>query len=125
MSRVSMVLYSLLTSLFALFVLLQVFIAGLSVFYNPVYWTWHATLVHVFEWVPLLMLIISIIGRMPMWSRVSSIGLLLLLIGQYITANMNALPLISALHSVNALLIFLITALTTYSSWREILGRAR
>jgi len=122
MSRVSAVLYSILISLFTLFVLLQVFFAGLAVFYTPVYWTWHITLVHVFEWIPLFLIVFSLLGRMSAWARLSSIGLFLLLIGQYVTANTREVPFISALHPVNALMIFLIAILATYSSWREVLG---
>lgn len=93
--------------LFALCVATQVFLAGLAVFVTPVHWAQHTSFVHIFEFVPLIMLILSVVGRLPARLRWMSGGLFLLTYAQYFTANIRGqLPYVSALHPVVALLIF-------------------
>ncbi|NTU78783.1 MAG: hypothetical protein HGA45_05170 [Chloroflexales bacterium] len=92
---------------FALCVVAQVFIAGLAVFITPLHWAQHTTFVHIFEFVPLLMLVVSAVGRLPARLRWRSAALFALVYAQYFTANIGGLaPLVAALHPVVALVIF-------------------
>jgi hypothetical protein len=92
---------------FTLCVAVQVFIAGLAVFVTPVHWAQHAAFVHIFEFVPLLMLLVSAVGRLPTRLRWLSAALFALVYAQYFTANIRGLvPLVAALHPVVALVIF-------------------
>lgn len=92
---------------FALCVAAQVFIAGLAVFVTPVHWAQHTAFIHIFEFVPLLMLIVSAAGRLPVRLRWLSAALFALVYAQYFTANIGGLvPLLAALHPVVALVIF-------------------
>jgi putative tricarboxylic transport membrane protein len=92
---------------FALCVAVQVFIAGLATFVTPSHWAQHTMFVHIFEFVPLLMLVVSAAGRLPARLRWLSAALFLLVFAQYMTANLRGLaPLVAALHPVVALAIF-------------------
>jgi hypothetical protein len=96
-----------LAAVFALCVAAQVFIAGLAVFVTPVHWAQHTAFVHIFEFVPLLMLVVSAAGRLPAHLRWQSAALFALVYAQYFTANIGGLaPLVAALHPVVALVIF-------------------
>ena len=96
-----------LSFIFTLCVAAQVFIAGLAVFVAPAHWTQHTSFVHVFEFVPLLMLAISVVGRLPVRLRWLSAVLFALVYAQYFTANIRGLvPLVAARHPVVALVIF-------------------
>lgn len=96
-----------LSLVFTLCVAAQVFIAGLAVFVAPAHWAQHASFVHVFEFVPLLMLAVSAAGRLPVRLRWLSAALFALVYAQYFTANIRGLaPLVAALHPVVALAIF-------------------
>jgi hypothetical protein len=92
---------------FLLCVIVQVFLAGLAVFVTPVHWAQHTRFVHIFEFVPLLMLLLSAVGRLPVRLRWLSVALFALVFVQYFTANIGAyLPFVSALHPVVALILF-------------------
>lgn len=97
--------------IFTLCVAAQVFIAGLAVFVAPAHWAQHTTFVHIFEFVPLLMLAVSAAGRLPVRLRWLSAALFALVYAQYFTANIRGLaPLLAALHPVVALAIFWLSA---------------
>jgi hypothetical protein len=57
--------------------------------------------------VPVLMLVVSAVGRLPVRLRWLSAALFVLVYAQYFTANIGGLvPLVAALHPVVALVIF-------------------
>jgi hypothetical protein len=117
--HIARVIFVVLASLFAACVVAQVFIAGMAVFVNPLNWRWHTTFIHVFEFLPLLMLIISFVGRLPAAQRWQCAALFLLIVVQYFTANVAAsLPFAAALHPVNALLIFWMATWLLSRAWR-------
>ncbi len=106
--------------IFALCVATQVFFAGLAVFVTPAHWARHISFVHVFEFVPLVMLILSAIGRLPVRLRWLSAGMFFLVYAQYFTANIRGqLPYISALHPVVALLIFWVSLRVVQEAWKH------
>ena len=100
-------IFVILAFLFAVCVAVQVFLAGTAIFVDPARWRDHINFIHIFELLPILMLIVSFAGRLPAVLRWQSLGLFLLIIVMYATANMRAeVPLAGAFHPVNALLIF-------------------
>lgn len=114
--RIVRLLYVLCALLFALCLLVQVFLAGLSIFVSPSLINMHVTFVHFFEYIPLLMLIFSLFGRFPWALPLFSLLLVIQIILQYTfirLAGQLGLPLISAFHPVNAVLMFWITLIAT------------
>ena len=83
----------------------QTFIAGLAIFQDSAQWRTHVIFVHLFEYLPLLMLIFAFVGRMPGRTRWQCLALFLLIFSQYTTAN---LPGAGALHPVTALALIVL-----------------
>lgn len=111
--------FVILSFLFILCLFLQVFFAGLAIFINPANWVNHTNFIHFFEVLPLLMLLISFIGKMPTWAKWQSIGLFVLIFIMYFTAHSNAiLPIkyTAAAHPVIAMVLFIIAANVTHRS---------
>ena len=50
-------------TLLGLCILIQVFLAGLSIFASTTYWTFHKTFVVYFEFLPLLLMLLALLGR--------------------------------------------------------------
>ncbi|MGM0867448.1 MAG: DUF6220 domain-containing protein [Bacillota bacterium] len=100
--RNSRVGYSVLAWILVVCIIVQVFIAGMAVFENPLNWGRHTSFVHLFELVPIIMFILGFLGRLPKGMIWGSFGLFALIFIQYATAH-GILP---ALHPVIALLLF-------------------
>lgn len=105
-------------------VVIQVLLAGMGVFVSPARYSWHTGFVHVFEGLPILMVILSFSGRMPRRVSGLTVGMFVLIELQYLfiglgeSVNLN----LAALHPVNALLIFwlsLVLARRGRRLWRE------
>jgi hypothetical protein len=104
--------------LFVLGVLAQVFLAGAAIFDD---WSWFQVheivghlLVHPLPLLPLLMLIFSFVGRLPRADKWLSGLLVLLAVVQPIFIYVGRgqhLPLLAALHPVNAMLLLLVPVL--------------
>lgn len=84
-------------------IVIQTFLAGLAVFTDASHWNNHKVFVHIFEFIPIVMLITAFIGKLPKVLRWQSLALFLLTYSQYFTAN---LPQAGALHPVIALVLF-------------------
>jgi hypothetical protein len=94
--------------LFAICVAAQVFLAGMAVFNGPAWWSDHVTFIHLFEYVPLLMLLAAFLGKMPArikWLSLLAFGLVALQYA-FVALGSSSLPALAALHPVNALVIF-------------------
>ena len=110
---------------FALCVVIQVFLAGLAVFVSPLNWVRHINFVHFFEFLPLLMLLFSFVGRLPKALRGQSAALFVGIFVQYFTANIGSkLPWAAALHPVVAMGIFWL-AITVMRNGGNVIFRAR
>jgi hypothetical protein len=96
-------------------IVVQTLFAGLAAFGKPEYWGRHVMFVHIFEMVPILMLIFSFIGRLPVSLRWHSAGLIALVFVQYFTANM---PGMGGFHPVIALVMFWISLRAAALAWR-------
>jgi hypothetical protein len=115
--RLARIGYALLSSVFVLCVLIQVFFAGMGAFGAD--WAWHLTFAHFLELPPLLMVPLAFVGRLPWRLRLLPFGLVVLVGAQYAFAN-AAVPT-AALHPVNALLIFLISLLIARRAWKGVI----
>jgi hypothetical protein len=97
-----------LARVFAVCILLQVFLAGLAVFVDAVYWESHSSFVHFFSFLPIVMILLSFIARLPVSIRMQSIRLFGLIIAEFITAVLSSkIGFLSALHPVIALVMFI------------------
>jgi hypothetical protein len=97
--------FTVLAWLFAACVAIQVFFAGLAIFAGPNWWTSHTTFVHLIELLPLLMLVAAFVGKLPPRLRWLSLAAFVMIGLQYATIALGV-PELTALHPVNALLIF-------------------
>lgn len=115
------------STLFVLALLLQVFLAGGGIF-APLSWDsspWlamHRVFGNALSLFPVLLLILALVERQS-WRRVGLNGLLLVLValqGVLITVpESRGLPLLEAFHPVNALLIFGLNLTLLYATWQD------
>ncbi|GAB3062073.1 DUF6220 domain-containing protein [Virgibacillus ainsalahensis] len=100
--------------IFVLTVAIQVFLAGFATFMDPAKWMIHVTFVKIIEYLPLLMLIASFVGKLPKSLKWQSIGLFMLIILMYATAN---IPNAGAFHPVIALVMFWMAISVSQKAW--------
>ena len=117
--RLARIGYAVLSSVFVVCVLVQVFFAGMGAFGAD--WSLHLTFAHFLGLPPLLMAPMAFIGRLSWGSRLLPLGLLVLIGVQYAFAD-AAVPA-AALHPVNALLILCMSLLTARRAWTSVAGR--
>lgn len=91
---------------FALTIAVQVFIAGMALFVNAD-WTAHTVFARSFVILPIVMILVSFIGRLPVTYRLRSIQLLVMVILMFVTAVLSSVvAIISAFHPVIAVAMF-------------------
>jgi hypothetical protein len=112
-ARLARVFYAFLSSALAAGVLLQVLFAGMGAFGAD--WTYHMTLAHFLGLLPLLMVPVAFVGRLPWALRLLPLGLVFLIGAQYALAH-AAVPA-AALHPVNGFLILLTSLFIVRLSW--------
>ncbi|GIQ70562.1 hypothetical protein DUZ99_15210 [Xylanibacillus composti] len=117
LNQVSRALYFSLACGLIACILIQTYLAGMALFMDPGHWRTHTLFVHMFEVIPLLMLIFSFTGRLPISMRMESTGLLLLIFVQYFTANV---AVAGAAHPVIALVLFVLSVQTTLRAWKQL-----
>jgi mercuric ion transport protein len=113
--------YAVLSSVFVVCVLVQVFFAEMGAFGAD--WSWHLTFAHFLGLLPLLMAPTAFAGRLSWGLSLLPLGLLVLIGVQYAFAN-AAVPA-AALHPVNALLILLLSLLAARRAWSAVAGRRK
>ncbi len=102
-------LYVVLAWLFALCILIQVFLAGLSIFTSPTFWMTHVNFAHFFEYIPFFLLILALLGRLPRAITLLSLLLIVQFALQYAfiqSAGSLGIAAIAAFHPVNAVVMF-------------------
>jgi Family of unknown function (DUF6220) len=119
--RIARIFYAVLSSFFVVAVLTQVFFAGMGAFGAD--WSWHLTFVHLLEPLPLLLIPVAFVGRLPWSLRLLPLALLFLIGAQYAFANV-AVPA-AALHPVNGVLIFLTGLFMSRRAWTVVSGRSK
>jgi Family of unknown function (DUF6220) len=80
--------YLLISWVFLICVVVQVFLAGLAIFMNWSYFEWHASFAHFFELLPLVLIGLAFVSRLPRSLRWLPTVAFLLIIVQYATAEM-------------------------------------
>lgn len=91
--------------LFAAGVAIQVFLAGLSLFSSASYWEDHTEFGTRLGVVPVTLIVIALIGRVPLRLVTMSAALIVLYGVQIALANASA-GYVAALHPVNAFILF-------------------
>lgn len=93
--------------IFALIIVVQVFLAGLALFLNSDNWAAHSNFARFFLILPILMILLSFIARLPNTFRMKSIQLFVMVILMFATANLSSyIGILSALHPVIAMAMF-------------------
>ncbi len=54
----------------------QVFLAGMSIFFDATWWQVHMTMAFLIEWLPIVMIVLAFAGRLPRAFALSSVLLL-------------------------------------------------
>ena len=98
-----------------------VFVAGLSLFDNPLNWRTHIGM----GWSPffpvMLLFIVALLARMPRSIVLLTLGLCLLFFAQVMLPNLRqTIPVVSALHPVNAFAMLTLTLVLARKSWAVI-----
>jgi len=97
--------FALLAWLMVACIVAQTLLAGMAIFNDPKHWDSHVVFVHLFEVVPLLMILFAYLGRLPKgtgWLCLALFGLIFL---QYLTANLKGA---GAFHPVMALVLIVL-----------------
>jgi hypothetical protein len=117
--RAARIGYAMLSSVFVVCVLVQVFFAGMGAFGAD--WSLHLDLARFLGLPPLLMAPMAFIGRLSWGLRLLPPGLMVLIGVQYAFAD-AAVPA-AALHPVNAFLILFLSLLIARRAWAAASGR--
>lgn len=101
-------LYSIIAWLFPVAILVQVFLIGLSLFTGQAFWDLHSTFGHLIALLPLLLVCLAYLGRLPsLAKRLAWLVLGLCLIQTEVFALIRtAVPTLAALHPVLAVVLF-------------------
>jgi hypothetical protein len=114
--------------LYAVCILIQVFLAGLSTGLlgaEPQRWSDHVSFGQMIGTLPILLVIFALVGRVSVLTIVLSVAIFFLYGLQYPFANTNT-SAVAALHAVNALVMFWITTQIAQQAQRmAFAGRAR
>ena len=114
--RLARIFYVVLSSAFVAGVLVQVFFAGMGAF--GANWSYHVTFVHFLEPLPMLMVPMAFVGRLPWGLRLLPFTLVFLIGAQYAFAK-AAVPT-AALHPANGVLIFLTSLFIARRAWATV-----
>ena len=93
-------------------IMAQFFLAGLGALDNPTYWVWHVTNASVVGLLPLVLVAVGALGRVPgrtLWLTAAVFALVVLqslLIAPYRAAATGWVRAIAGLHVVNGLFVF-------------------
>lgn len=100
-------LFKVMVILFAICILVQVFLAGLALFWDSARWAGHSGFAIVLFVVSILILVISFIARLPRSLRIRSAVLFGMIILMAVSAKLpSGIGYLSALHPVLALIMF-------------------
>lgn len=100
----------------------QIFIAGLAVFTDSSYWSSHRNLIHFVEFVPIVMVIVAFVGKLPVALRWQSFAMFALIFVQYFTAHF---PGAGATHPVIAVVLFTLALHVAQRSSKQLFRKLR
>ena len=96
----------------------QVFLAGLGVFDSPARFATHRDFGYTLELLPLLLIVVGLIGRVPRRQVGLAVVILLLFFLQSVFVQLRAdQPTIAALHPVNGFVITLLAIVLARWAW--------
>jgi hypothetical protein len=104
--------------LFPVAILVQVFFVGLSLFTGQAFWSTHITFGHSIGILPILLVVLGYLGRLPRQAK----RLTWLLLGIYLVQAelfaivRTAVPTLAALHPVLALVLFALALTITFQA---------
>ncbi len=106
--------------LFTACAVIQVFLAGLGVFDDPSAFITHRDFGYAFSLLPIVMLVLALVGRMPRrFAGLSALLFGLFILQSVFVALREDMPAVAALHPLNGFLILAVGALTTYWAWQS------
>ncbi len=106
--------------LFTACAVIQVFLAGLGVFDDPSAFITHRDFGYAFSLLPIVMLVLALVGRMPRrFAGLSALLFGLFILQSAFVALREDMPAVAALHPLNGFLILAVGALTTYWAWQS------
>jgi hypothetical protein len=94
----------------------QVLLAGFAIFDGPGYWHAHESFVHVFEYLPIILLILAITARLPAWTIWLTVVEIAQIVLQYALVGIGDVA--GAFHPLNGMVLFVIAIVLAYSSGR-------
>ena len=121
LARWARIAYLLCAGLFAACVVVQVFFAGAGALAGSSYWSAHRGFGQAIQWLTVAMLVVGFFGRLPRRMHGQNVILLVLFVLQYIflwVMPQIGLPVLRALHAVNALGIFSLAMYLTRQAWQ-------
>ena len=119
-SRISRYAYATVAWLFALGILTQVFLIGLSLLGGQPSWQAHIGLGHSLSILALLMVILAYIGRLPRpmkpftWLNLA----IYILLADVVIFMRQSVPLVAAFHPVLAVLLFAVNGFLAVRAWQ-------
>lgn len=119
--RVARYVYVILGMVFAACVMAQMFLAGMAIFGSPVNWQLHTSFIHYFEYLPIIIFVLAFVGRLKGGLRWMPLGLIVLIVVQYATANMAGLAsgVVAAVHPVTGMGLFVLSMNIVRKVWQS------
>ncbi len=111
--------YFVFAALIPLAVLLLVFTVGLSLFVSPGNWAMHKNWGHLPEAMILILPVLALLGRLPRALTPWLVATLVLIIVQTLLPTFRgSVPMLAALHPVNAFILFVVSGMHTRKAWQ-------
>ena len=106
--------------LFAVLILVQVFLAGLGVFDDPESFVTHRNFGYLIGWFTVLMLVLAIAGRAGRrLIGLAALSLVQMALQSVFVVLRTDMPAIAALHPVNGVLLLLVVVTVAREAWRS------
>lgn len=111
-------LFLVVSAIFLLCVVVQLFLAGLGVFDGYRNFETHREFGYSFGWLTLVMLVLALVGRLPRRQVLVVVGIILAFALQSVLIALRAdMPTVAALHPLNGVLVLLLTVEVTRFAW--------
>jgi hypothetical protein len=94
--------------IFALGIVVQVFLAGLAIFVDSANWAAHSSFPRYFAFLPIIMIVLTFFTKLPVSVRIKCFQLIGMIILMFLTAVLSSkIGILSALHPVIAIMLFM------------------
>jgi hypothetical protein len=108
--------YTVLAWLFVACLAVQMLLAGLAVFDGASYWQPHRAFVHLFEYLPIVLLILAITARLRPWMIWLTLVEILQIALQYALVNLGNIA--AAFHPLNGTVLFVVAIALAHAAGR-------